>query len=222
MTETMRVILEIGKKRRFVAGAVDWPGLDRWGTSEEDALEKLSSYLPRYAGVAERAGMTSAFARERDLEVVERVPGTSSTDFWGIAHVPSQIEREVLAPADLERRLDLLQASWAYFDDVAMRISPELRAGPRSVGRSHDQIVRHVYYNEPEQFSRKVEVRTPIEVVLASDGLATHRQEYLDAIRAYNAEGKSARTWPIQFLVRRTAHHVMDHAWEMEDRDPGS
>jgi hypothetical protein len=31
-----------------------------------------------------------------------------------------------------------------------------------------------------------------------------------------------ARTWPIQFLVRRTAHHVMDHAWEMEDRDPGS
>ena len=29
---------------------------------------------------------------------------------------------------------------------------------------------------------------------------------------------KPARSWPIQFLVRRTAHHVMDHAWEMEDR----
>jgi len=52
--------------------------------------------------------------------------------------------------------------------------------------------------------------------------LATHRQAYLDAIRAYNAEGKPARTWPIQFLVRRTAHHVMDHAWELEDRDPAS
>src|SRR5258705_11867315 len=101
MPDKLRVILEIGKKRRVVAGAMDWPGLDRWGTSEEDALEKLSSYLPRYAGVAERAAMTSAFARERDLEVVERVPGTSSTDFWGIAHVPSQIEREVLGPADL-------------------------------------------------------------------------------------------------------------------------
>ena len=36
---------------------------------------------------------------------------------------------------------------------------------------------------------------------------------------AYNAEGKPARTWPIQFLIRRVAHHVMDHAWEMEDRD---
>jgi hypothetical protein len=79
-----------------------------------------------------------------------------------------------------------------------------------------------VYINEPDQFSRKVEVRTPFDVALSLDGLATHRQEYLDAIRAHNAEGKPARTWPIQFLIRRTAHHVMDHAWELEDRDPES
>ena len=108
MADTLKVILELGKKRKVVAGAMDWPGLDRWGTSEHDALDKLSSYLPRYAGVAERAGLASAFARSRDAEVVERVPGSSSTDFWGIAHVPSQIERDVLSPADLERRLDLL------------------------------------------------------------------------------------------------------------------
>ena len=57
MADTLRVILEIGKKRRVVAAAMDWPGLDRWGTSEEDALAKLAKYLPRYAGVAERAGM---------------------------------------------------------------------------------------------------------------------------------------------------------------------
>jgi hypothetical protein len=63
MTDRLRMILEIGKKRRVVAGAMDWPGLDRWGTSEDDALGKLSSYLPRYAGVAERAGLGSAFAR---------------------------------------------------------------------------------------------------------------------------------------------------------------
>jgi hypothetical protein len=220
MTDGLRVILEIGKKRRVVAGAMDWPGLDRWGTSEEDALEKLLSYVPRYAGVAERAGFGRAFTRARDVEVVERVPGSSSTDFWGIAHVPSQIERDVLSPADLERRLDLLRACWAYFDETAKRISDDLLPGPRSAGRSHDQIVRHVYYNEPEQFSRKVEVRTPLEDVLTPKGLTKHRQDYLEAIRAYNAERKPARTWPIQFLVRRTAHHVMDHAWEMEDRDP--
>jgi hypothetical protein len=223
MTDTLRVILEVGKKRRVVAGAMDWPGLDRWGTSEDDALAKLSSYLPRYADVAERAGMGAAFARARRVEVVERVPGSSSTDFWGIAHVPSEIEREVLSSADLERRLDLLRASWAKFDDVAARVSPELRPNARGGGgRSRDQIMRHVYVSEPEQMSRKIEVRTPREVVLTAEGLAAHRRAYLEAIRAYNAEGKPARTWPIQFLVRRTAHHVMDHAWEMEDRDLGS
>jgi hypothetical protein len=220
MTDKLRVILEIGKKRRVVAGATDWPGLDRWGTSEEDALNRLSSYLPRYAAVAQRAGLGGGFERGREVEVVERVPGSSSTDFWGIAHVPSQIEREVLSAEDLERRLDLLQACWAEFDDIAARVSEDLLPGPRSAGRSRDQIVRHVYYNEPEQFSRKVEVRTPVHVVLTPEGLAAHRRAYLAAIRAYNAEGKPARSWPIQFLIRRTAHHVMDHAWEMEDRDP--
>jgi hypothetical protein len=219
VTDTLRVILEIGKKRKVVAGAMDWPGLDRWGTSEDDAVARLSSYLPRYAGVAERAGMGNAFASTRDVAVVERVPGSSSTDFWGIAHVPSQIEREVLSASDLDRRLDLLRAAWAYFDDVAGHVSRELRPGARSAGRTREQIIRHVYYNEPEQFSRKVEVRTAVEVVLTPNGLTAHREAYLEAIRAYNAESKPARSWPIQFLVRRTAHHVVDHAWELEDRD---
>jgi hypothetical protein len=221
MTDTLRVILELGKKRRVVAGAMDWPGLDRWGTSEEDAVEKLLSYVPRYAGVAERAGLGRAFERAGDVEIVERVRGSSSTDFWGIAHVPSQIEREVLPPAEFERRLDLMRACWAYFDGVAAGVSHELRPGGRGGGRSRDEIIRHTYGTEPDQFSRKIEVRTPLEVVLTADGLARHRQDYLEAMHAYNAEGKPARTWPIQFLVRRTADHVMDHAWEMEDRDLG-
>ena len=219
MTDQLRVILEIGKKRRIVAGAMDWPGLDRWGTSEDDALAKLESYLSRYAGVAERAGLSSAFKRAGPMTVVERVPGSSSTDFWGIAHVPSELEREVLSEKDLERRLAVLQASWSFFDDTASRVSAELAPGPRSAGRTREQIIRHMYGNEPEQFSRKVEVRTPLEVVLTPDGLDVHRAAYLDAIREYNVERKPARTWPIQFLIRRTAQHAMDHAWEMEDRD---
>ncbi len=220
MTGKLRVILEIGKKRKVVAGAIDWPGLDRAGNSEDDALAKLTAYLPRYAGVAERAGMASGFTRSRHLEVIERVPGSSSTDYFGIAHVPSEFERDVLSTKDLDRRLDLLRACWAYFDAVATRVSDELRLGPRGGGWTRDEIIRHVHVNEPEQFSRKVEVRTPRDLMLTPEGLATHRRGYLDAIRAYNAAGKIAgRTWPIQFLLRRTAHHVMDHAWEMEDRD---
>jgi hypothetical protein len=75
MSDRLRVILEVGKKRRIAAGALDWPGLDRWGTSEDKAIAKLMSYVPRYAGVATRAGLDGAFERARDVEIVERVPG---------------------------------------------------------------------------------------------------------------------------------------------------
>ena len=219
MTDPLRVILEIGKKRRVVAGAMDWPGLDRGGTSEEDALAKLEAYLPRYAGVAERAGLANAFKRSGPMEVVERVPGSSSTDFWGIAHVPSEIEREVLSSKDLERRLTLLQATWDYFHDMSTRVSEELRPGVRGGGRSRDEIIRHVYASERHNNWRKVGIRHEDGVRLTPDELAALRVEYVDTIRAYNAEGKPARSWPIQFLIRRTAHHATDHAWEMEDRD---
>jgi hypothetical protein len=223
MTEKLRVILEVGKKeRRIVAGAMDWPGLDRWGKTDDLAIEKLTSYLPRYAAVTKLAGLAKKFTRHPDVDVVERVTGSSSADYWGIAHVPSEIEREVLSPAQLERRLALLRACWSYFDTTAERVSAELRPGPRGGGWTRDELIRHVHLNEPEQFTRKVEVRTPREPMLTPDGRAVHREATLDAIRAYNAEGKAARSWPIQFLIRRIAHHVMDHAWEMEDRDLSS
>ena len=222
MTAKLRVILEVGKKRRVVAGATDWPGLDRGGTSEENVVEKLVSYVPRYAPIAELAGRQSEFeTAAREVDIIERVPGSSSTDFWGIAHVPSRSEAQVLPDDDLERRLELLQACWAWFDDVVGRVSSELVPSGRGGGRTQEQIVRHVYANEPEQMTRKVEVRTPREVVLTPDGLVAHRRETLAAIRAYNADDKSARTWPIQFLIRRIAHHVTDPGWELEDRDQG-
>lgn len=166
MTDKLRVILEIGKKRKVVAGALDWPGLDRWGTSDDSAIEKLLSYVPRYAAIAERAGLAAEFDRVRDIDVVERVPGSSSTDFWGIAHVPSQIEAEILAGDELERRLVLLQAGWAWFDDIVARVSAELRPSGRGGGRSREQIIRHVYANEPEQMTRKVEVGRPARTSL--------------------------------------------------------
>jgi hypothetical protein len=219
MTDPLRVILEIGKKRRIVAGAMDWPGLDRWGTSEDDALAKLEAYLPRYAAVAERAKLAGPFKRTGPTKVVERVPGSSSTDFWGIAHVPSEIERDVLSEKDLERRLAILQATWDEFHDTSTRVSEALRPGPRGGGRTRDEIVRHVYASERHNFWRKVGIRHEDGVRLTPDELAALRVEFVDTIRAYNAEGKPARSWPIQFLIRRTAQHATDHAWELEDRD---
>ena len=220
VTRKMRVVLEIGPKgRRVVAGAIDWPGLDRSGSTDDLALDRLSSYRPRYARVAQLAGKAEAFAAQQSFEVVDRYPGNTSTDFWGIAHAPSGEERAPLPAEELEHRLAVLEACWAYFDQTVARITKELRPGARGAGRTREQIIRHVYLNEPEQFSRKVGVRTPIESVLDPTKLAAHRAAYLDALRTYHAEGRMAgRTWTVPFLIRRTAHHMMDHAWEMEDR----
>ncbi len=217
----MRVVLEIGPKgKRTVAGALDWPGLDRADKDEAAALEKLAAYVARYQPVAERAGLGAELRRQGNLEVVERYPGNTSTDYWGIAHVPSESERPALAPRDLEHRLALLQACWEHFDDVASRVSAELRKGPRGGGWTRDELIRHVHVNEAQQFTRKVGVRTPREVMLDPEGRAAHHAATLDAMRAYNADGRRVgRSWTLPFLIRRMAHHVMDHAWEMEDRD---
>jgi hypothetical protein len=33
------------------------------------------------------------------------------------------------------------------------------------------------------------------------------------------AEGKRLGSWTIPHLLRHTAYHVLDHTWEMQDRD---
>ena len=66
MTDQLRVLLEIGPKgKRIVAAAMDWPGLERWGRTEDEAVDRLLSYVPRYAPVAERVGLRAEFERGR-------------------------------------------------------------------------------------------------------------------------------------------------------------
>jgi hypothetical protein len=56
---------------------------------------------------------------------------------------------------------------------------------------------------------------------LGPGALAPYRSAYLEAMRAYQrGEAKRAmRSWTLAFLVRHSAFHNMDHAWEMEDKD---
>src|SRR5213082_989674 len=118
MADEMRVMLEIGPKgKKVVAVAPDWPGLERGAKTEEAAIERLQSYLPRYAPVARLAGMEGAFAAITTVDVVEHYPGTGSTDFWGISFAFSDIDRQDMSSEDLERELTLMQACWAFFDD---------------------------------------------------------------------------------------------------------
>lgn len=220
---SIRTVIERGPKgRRSVAFALDWPGWSRGGRSPDDALETLAAYRARYRPVAAHAGLAEELDAAGDLEVVEDHPGNTSTDFWGISWLPSETERGPMPPDVLDRRLALLAGAWAFFDEVAARVSAELRRGPRGGGRNREEIIHHVFGNERVQFSKRVGVATPPGVMLTPDGLRAHREQFLAGIRQYNAENRTiGRTWTLQFLVRHTAFHVLDHAWELEDKDLG-
>lgn len=218
--QRLPVMLELGLKgKRVVAIARDWPGLERGAKTDDEVLERLRSYLPRYARIAELAGLAEEFPFDADLDVIARYPGVGSTDFWGISfNYRSDHDLEPMSADDLERELSLMQAAWRFFDDVRARVSPEMRKGPRGGGRDRDTIVSHVFGNERD-WAGGIGVQTPPGVMLTEEGLATHRSEYCAAIRAYHAEGKTAKKWPLRYLIRHTAYHTLDHAWEMEDKD---
>jgi hypothetical protein len=219
MAGKIRVMLEIGPKgKRVVAVAPDWPGLARGAKTEGAAIERLQAYLPRYANVAKLAGMGAEFAVSTTIDVVERYPGTGSTDFWGISFAFSSIDRQAVSSEELERELTLMRACWAFFDDVRSRVSAEMQKGPRGGGRDRDHIVRHAFGTERD-WAKMLGVHTTEDAMLTDAGLEAHRAFYHEAIRAFHAQGKLARKWPLRFLIRHTAFHTLDHAWEMEDKD---
>ena len=217
-----RVTLEIGPKRKkVVAVAPDWPGLERGAKTQEDAIERLRSYIPRYSQVAKLAEMDVEFDTIKNVHVVEEYPGTGSTDFWGISFAFSSIDKQDMSSDELERELTLMQACWVFFDDVRRRVSTEMQKGPRGGGRDRDHIVRHTLYAE-QDWAKMIGVLTPDDAMLTVEGLKMHRESYCHAIRDYHSHRKLAgklAKWPLRFLIRHTAFHTMDHAWEMEDKD---
>lgn len=220
MNNSLRVMVEAGKRKRVVASAFDWPGWDRSGKTEEQALRVHAEYRPRYAKVAALAGLGDEFGAIGEPVVVERLEGNGMTDYYGVSGRRAKPEEEQMSEAECERKIALLRASWTYFDDVASRVTAELRKGPRGGGRERDEIVSHVNGAEIHEHATKVGVRTPLEARRDPEQLRAHREAFCAGIREFNAIGPSAgKWWTVQFLIRRCAYHMLDHAWEMEDRD---
>jgi hypothetical protein len=218
----VRTVVQRGpKEKKVVAFAIDWPGWSRGAKEPGAALEQLEAYRERYRPIADLADLGDEFDAAGALELIEDHVGVGSTDFWGISFAPSSFEERPMGEQELDRKLALLQAAWRYFDDVAARVSPELEKGPRGGGRNRDEIVRHVVANEWGDLARKIGVAVPSDDLLTPEGIRAHRAEYVAAMRDYNAQGRMARgrNWTIALLLRHTAFHVLDHAWEMQDKD---
>jgi len=204
---TLRIALEQGRTKVF-ASALDWPGWSRWGGSDEAAIDELLAYAERYAVVAVRAG--ARFPASFDVTVVERTPGTTTTDF-GAPAVPAAADLDPPRAPDLARQVGLMRASWALFDEVVAAAPATLRKGPRGGGRDRDDVVAHVHEAE-RAYARKVGVRHP--PFRESGALEAMRADLAAALLS----GSAAGDWPVPYAIRRITWHVLDHLWEIQDK----
>ncbi|HEX5267868.1 MAG TPA: hypothetical protein VFW24_13960 [Acidimicrobiales bacterium] len=218
-SSALPVYVEVGQKRTFAA-AVDWPGWCRSGGDEEAALEALAAYAGRYKAALGARARGLGVVRAGDLEVVERLPGDSSTDFGAPGAVPFADEQPI-GGKELDRWLRILQSCWHAFDRIADdAVGAALATGPRGGGRNLDKIRAHVLDGAGGYLGRlggKVAAsdrRDPaaLRKALADAAAARARGEVPDR------GPRGGLRWPARYGIRRTAWHALDHAWEIEDR----
>ena len=211
---TTSVYFEIGKKRVF-ASALDWPGWCRSGTSEESALEAMAAYAERYAPIAREAAIAFPLREVVAFDVVERVTGSVGYTDFGAPGEPATSDGRPLGHEEGSRIAALVLASWNVFDRIAAQSPPELRKGPRGGGRDRDKLLDHVLGAEAA-YARKIGVKQRQPSFDDADGIATLHGAIVAALKAAPAD--APKSWPPRYAARRIAWHVLDHAWEMQDR----
>jgi hypothetical protein len=223
MPQPLAVYLEVARRRTF-AVAIEWPGWARSGKTQEDALTALVDYGPRYAKAIGRAakGMTAPKS-VGDVDVNERLDGDASTEFGVPGAVPAADDRPLDAE-ELDRLSSILQATWRYLDrSVEEARGVPLRKGPRGGGRELEAIVGHVVEAEAS-YVYKLGLRfRSDEKAPVKERAAALRRAVLDALDArlrgdVDTTGRRAPLWSPRYFIRRAAWHVLDHAWEIEDR----
>ncbi len=209
----VRVGLEVGRRWVF-ATALDWPGLCRRGKGEQAALETLLAYADRYAAAVE-AGWAPGRLSVTGLSVVGRVPGNATTEF-GAPGVPGPWDAEPLDAAGADRLAGLVQACWQAFDAVVAGAPEQLRkgprgrgaAGPRGRGRDRDPIGEHVREAE-RSYGRQLGIRL-------APGTPWPKQR--EALAGRMRARPAGTPWTVRYAATRIAWHVLDHAWEIEDK----
>ncbi len=207
------VVVEATATKAY-ASMLDWPGWSRWAKTEDGAVQTLIECAPRYQPVIELAGLKRL---PTTANVLERIPGDASTSFGVPGHV-HDMEREPLDTKELARRIAILKACWTYFDAVSGKVSPELRKGPRGGGRDRDKIIAHVVEAD-RGYARQIGVRTTPFDPMDLAARDAHLDDLYAALPARAVERVDGKGWPVRYYLRRAAWHILDHAWEMEDKD---
>lgn len=213
------VCLEVGNKRTF-ACALEWPGWCRAGRDEQQALQALLDYAPRYAEVVAGLGLKPPESIDQ-LKVRERLGGDASTDMGSLSGNAPAYDSEPVDEAEHQRLIKILQASWQTLDRAAQAArGKELRKGARGGGRDLDKIVQHVLDGEGGYLRRVAYKRGKAAEADAGLSRAAMLEALGAAVRGEVPEfgPRGGKRWTARYFVRREAWHVLDHAWEIQDR----
>jgi hypothetical protein len=223
-SKQLNIYLEIGNKKVF-AGALDWPGWCRSGRDETAALQALLSYSSRYERVLKgtNLGFTTPLSTS-DFKVIEHLKGGAGTDFGAPEIAPSS-DSLPLDVTDLRRFEVLLKACWQAFDwSVKAANEKELRKGPRGGGRDLDKIMLHILNAEAAYLRSMAWKHKVDEGGNLSEELERSRKATLNALvsaQRGQLPEKGPRggvMWKPRYFIRRVTWHILDHAWEIEDR----
>ena len=207
--------------KRVFASALEWPGWTRAGRDEAAALAALAASGERYAAAAREAGIPFGPITPGRLEVVEHLPGTPTTVF-GAPDVVFALDGRPTDAADGERLAALVRAAWTILERVVAYAPADLRKGPRGGGRDRDAIAAHIVAAE-NAYARRVGLRLAEPDYRDAGAVAGVRVTLAEVLARPTDGGPIAGgRWPVRYAARRIAWHVLDHAWEIEDRaDPG-
>ena len=224
MGAPIECVVEVGAKRTFVA-AVAWPGWCRSAKAEGEALATLVAYGERYAAVLAAGG--PAFSPPRsvgDLLVVERAPGNATTEF-GAPDAVFDADAAAIAARGWARLRSILEACWAAFDRASTDADGVmLRKGPRGGGRELGAIVAHVTEAEVGYLRSLTGAGVKLDGADAWASRLIERAAVLDGLDRAKAGTlpevgpRGGVRWTPPRFLRRAAWHVLDHAWEIEDR----
>jgi len=227
VTAPLECLVEVGAKRTFAAAAA-WPGWCRSAREEAGALEALVAYGERYATVLADGGPRFVPpASVLDLLVVERAPGNATTEF-GAPDAVYDVDAEPVSGPGWTRLRSIIEVCWTAFDRAATDADGvALRKGPRGGGRELDAIVAHVAGAEASYLRRLTGSTVKVDESDAWASRLVERAAVLDGLDrakegALPESGpRGGAMWTPRRFLRRAAWHVLDHAWEIEDRATG-
>ncbi|MEO7118767.1 MAG: hypothetical protein ABIZ34_07330 [Candidatus Limnocylindrales bacterium] len=217
MAGAVEVGLEIGPKRKVFAQAIGWPGWCRAARDEERAMTALAASTERYRAVV--GGLVADLADGVPwFEISERVAGDVTTDFGAPGKVMG-FDRTALDTRQPERLVAFLDACWAAFDTQLAGVSPKTRGVKPEVGRSPEGMRAHI------GGALRAYAAWLAKPVPKLDEARLDETE--PEVRAFVRAGVLALPTDVAFpdekhpgayMVRRECWHVLDHAWELEDR----